>query len=56
MRPILYLLASSLLLPLLLRADDGYRFWLRYDPIADSALRQAYVGAMTSGDFFQYAW
>lgn len=27
------------------RADDGYRLWLRYDPIADSALRQSYATA-----------
>lgn len=27
------------------RADDGYRLWLRYDPIADSALRQSYTAA-----------
>ncbi|HWA88303.1 MAG TPA: alpha-glucuronidase family glycosyl hydrolase [Opitutus sp.] len=30
-----------------LRAEDGYRLWLRYDPIADSALRDAYTSAIT---------
>ena len=29
------------------RADDGYRLWLRYDPIEDEALRRAYAGALT---------
>ncbi|RXK54758.1 alpha-glucuronidase [Oleiharenicola lentus] len=47
MRPIFCLLVSSLLLPLLLRADDGYRLWLRYDPIPDASLRQAYTGAIS---------
>ncbi|MBD0256691.1 MAG: alpha-glucuronidase [Cytophagales bacterium] len=26
-------------------ADDGYRLWLKYDPIADAAKRQAYAAA-----------
>src|ERR1044072_3850703 len=29
------------------RADDGYRLWLRYDSIADAALRTAYASAIT---------
>jgi len=27
----------------LARADDGYRLWLRYDPIADAKLRATYI-------------
>jgi alpha-glucuronidase len=30
------------------RADDGYRLWLRYDPIADPAQRQAAAAAITA--------
>ncbi len=30
-----------------LRADDGYRLWLRYDRIADDALRTAYIAQLT---------
>src|SRR5688572_10200220 len=41
------LLASTLFLAAVLRADDGYRLWLRYDPIADPALRTAYAGAIS---------
>ena len=44
-RPILALLALSSALTL--TAEDGYRLWLRYDPIADPALRQAYAGAIS---------
>ncbi|HTO04430.1 MAG TPA: alpha-glucuronidase family glycosyl hydrolase [Opitutus sp.] len=29
------------------RAEDGYRLWLRYDPISDSALRASYAAAIT---------
>lgn len=29
------------------RAEDGYRLWLRYDRIADPALRQSYAAALT---------
>ena len=38
-------LALIAILSVLARADDGYRLWLRYDPIADSALRQSYAAA-----------
>lgn len=31
----------------LVRADDGYRLWLRYDPIPDAALRESYAAALT---------
>lgn len=31
----------------LLRADDGYRLWLRYDPVANEKLRAAYTAAFT---------
>lgn len=41
------------LLPLLValcatfaRAEDGYRLWLRYEPVADVALRDAYAAAL----------
>ncbi len=44
-RPILALLALAFALTV--RADDGYRLWLRYDPIADTALRQSYAGAIS---------
>jgi len=37
-----FLLTSSLLLSSALRADDGYRLWLRYDLIADTKLRESY--------------
>lgn len=40
------LLALLLGLCSALRADDGYRLWLRYDRIADEALRQAYAAAI----------
>jgi len=30
-----------------LRAEDGYRLWLRYDPIADEALRNTYAAAIS---------
>lgn len=41
------LLASTVLLSSTLRADDGYRLWLRYDPVADPALRSAYAAAIS---------
>jgi alpha-glucuronidase len=41
------LVAILLALPATLRADDGYRLWLRYDQIADDALRDAYTSAFT---------
>src|SRR5260221_709559 len=31
----------------LARADDGYRLWLRYDRIADDALRNTYAAAVS---------
>lgn len=36
---------AILLFSSLAHADDGYRLWLRYDPIADSVLRQSYAAA-----------
>lgn len=30
-----------------LRAEDGYRLWLRYDPIADPAVRAAYANSIS---------
>ncbi len=41
------LLILTLASALTLRADDGYRLWLRYDPIADPALRAAYTGVIS---------
>ncbi|HVU34651.1 MAG TPA: alpha-glucuronidase family glycosyl hydrolase [Opitutaceae bacterium] len=41
------LLLTLVLLGSAARAEDGYRLWLRYDPIADSALRQAYARSLT---------
>ena len=41
----LLLLALLPLFTLAARADDGYRLWLRYEPITDSALRQSYATA-----------
>lgn len=41
----LLLLAFFPLLAWSTRADDGYRLWLRYDPIAEPALRQSYAAA-----------
>jgi len=43
--PRVLLLAWITLLPCAARADDVYRLWLRYDPIADVALRQSYATA-----------
>ena len=40
------LLAFLLLLPGLLRAEDGYRLWLRYDRLTDEPLRAAYAAAL----------
>jgi alpha-glucuronidase len=42
----LRLLVLAFALPATLSAEDGYRLWLRYDPIADEALRRAYAGAI----------
>jgi alpha-glucuronidase len=46
--PRFLLLAAACLLSSALRADDGYRLWLRYDPIADPALRAEYVRQLPS--------
>jgi alpha-glucuronidase len=46
-RPILALLTLFLALSCSLRAEDGYRLWLRYDPIADNSLRSAYAAAFS---------
>jgi alpha-glucuronidase len=40
-------LTFTLTLASALRADDGYRLWLRYDPITDETLRTAYAGAIS---------
>jgi len=44
-RAALALLALLFLAPLAARADDGYRLWLRYDRLADDALRRNYQAA-----------
>ena len=44
LRPLL-VWTAVLLFSSLARADDGYRLWLRYEPIADAALRQSYAAA-----------
>lgn len=38
-------LALFTALSILTHADDGYRLWLRYDPIADVTLRESYAAA-----------
>ncbi len=38
---------AALLLPGVLSAEDGYRLWLRYDPVTDAALRSAYSAAIS---------
>lgn len=45
----IFTLAFTLTLTLssALRAEDGYRLWLRYDPIPDEQLRRAYAAAIT---------
>lgn len=48
MRRLLTLTAAlALTLASALHADDGYRLWLRYDPIADEPLRATYADALT---------
>ena len=44
-RPALILLSLFTLSPL--RAEDGYRLWLRYDRINDEPLRKSYADALT---------
>jgi alpha-glucuronidase len=44
---LLFLAPVVLLAVARLSAEDGYRLWLRYDPIADPALRHAYAGAIS---------
>ncbi len=39
----LFLLFLLCLPSLIVMAEDGYRLWLRYDPIADETLRRAYL-------------
>lgn len=43
----LCLLAASFVLAAVARAEDGYRLWLRYDPIDDEALRRDYAAAFS---------
>jgi len=40
-------LLCTLTFTLTLSAEDGYRLWLRYDPIPDENLRRAYAAAIT---------
>ncbi len=47
MRRIPFLFVLALFASAILRAEDGYRLWLRYDPLADPALRQAWSGAIS---------
>ncbi len=42
-----FLLVGTLSLLGVARADDGYRLWLRYDKIADEALRQSYAATIS---------
>lgn len=42
-----FILNSAFLLLAVLHAEDGYRLWLRYDPIADEQLRAVYAAAIT---------
>jgi len=45
---LLFLFTSSFLLSAaLLRGEDGYRLWLRYDSVADESLRRAYLGGIS---------
>ena len=41
------ILTTALLLSSALRAEDGYRLWLRYEPITDPAWRSAYASAFS---------
>lgn len=41
------IVAVSVLASAVLKADDGYRLWLRYEPIQDTAIRQSYVAALS---------
>jgi len=41
------LLLCFALLAAAARAEDGYRLWLRYDPVGDAALRDTYRRALT---------
>ncbi len=43
---LLRLLFLTLTFTLTLSAEDGYRLWLRYDPVADEPLRHAYRAAL----------
>jgi len=42
----LRLLFLSLTFALTLSAEDGYRLWLRYDPVADESLRRSYASIL----------
>ncbi len=48
MKKLLLLLTLGLLN---LHADDGYRLWLRYEPVTDSALRDIYRAALSTVHF-----
>ena len=43
----LFQFGASLALLSVAQAEDGYRLWLRYDRIADAALRQTYAAAIS---------
>lgn len=46
------LIAHLVLTALALHADDGYRLWLRYDPLADEEVRNAYRSALGEIEVF----
>ncbi len=46
-RLLFLILTSAFCLFSALRAEDGYRLWLRYDPVADPALRAAYAATFS---------
>lgn len=45
-RRLLFLLICGILAPLALRGEDGYRLWLRYEPVANPDLRRQYTEAL----------
>jgi alpha-glucuronidase len=46
LRLLLRCLSLLLVVVPLARAEDGYRLWLRYEPVADSSLRESYSRAL----------
>ncbi|MBL9207529.1 MAG: alpha-glucuronidase [Opitutaceae bacterium] len=47
MKCFLLVLACALAAPLAVRGEDGYRLWLRYEPVASPDLRRHYVEGLT---------